>query len=320
MFLRLASLPLALLLAAVPLSGAARDGVGARFLSITLENDFFVGFDRHYTNGVQAAFLVDIADLPVWVRVSPPFSASSDPYFVLAVGQRLFTPAETDRVSPDPADRPYAGWLYVVGDWRIRAGAGVLDHFTASVGVVGPSARGRQAQNSVHRLLDRDAAQGWDTQIGNRAAFMVGYDRAWPATVRARRGDHEVDFTPRAGVTIGNVLSYVNAGAVLRYGSQLPADVPTTAISLGPPRDGYRGAQSFGWYAWGGVDARAVARNIFVDGGTVERKPVGYDLQTGIALVWPEARVSFAVVQRSREFRGQDKPDRFAQLSFSVAY
>ena len=30
-----------------------------RFVSITLENDFFAGYDRHYTNGLQAAWLVD---------------------------------------------------------------------------------------------------------------------------------------------------------------------------------------------------------------------------------------------------------------------
>ena len=47
------------------------------FASLTLENDLFVGFDRHYTNGVQAAMLVN---RPSWV------TWSNDPRMVLAVG------------------------------------------------------------------------------------------------------------------------------------------------------------------------------------------------------------------------------------------
>jgi lipid A 3-O-deacylase len=96
--------------------------------------------------------------------------------------------------------------------------------------------------------------------------------------------------------------------------------------SLGPSRDGYRGTTRFGWYGWLGVDARAVARNIFLDGNTfhdgphVERRPYGNDLQAGLALAWQTARIGFTFVRRSREFNAQDKPDRFGQLSLSFAY
>jgi lipid A 3-O-deacylase len=320
MILRLVTLSLILLLALASHAAIAREAVGARFVSFTFENDFLVGFDRHYTNGVQAAFLVEIADLPRWMRGAPPFASSTDPHFVLALGQRLFTPSDTDLVIPDPADRPYAGWLYVLGDWRVRADERVLDHVMVSLGVVGPSARGRQAQNGVHDFLGQAPARGWNSQIPNRTAFTLGFDRAWPSVIAGRLGAKQFDFTPRAGVTVGNILSYVNAGTIVRYGDALPADVPATAISLGPPRDGYRGAVNSGWYAWGGVDARVVGRNYLIDGGTIARKRFGFDLQAGIALVWPEARLSFAVIQRSREFESQDKPDRFAQLSFSLAY
>src|SRR5690606_37248782 len=120
------------------------------------------------------------------------------------------------------------------------------------------------------------------------------------------------------------VLAYASAGVVLRYGSQLPNDLPATQISLGPPRDGYRGSPRQGWYVWGGIDARAVARNIFLDGTgngpSVERKKSGFDVQGGAVRVWPRWRVGFTVVQRSREFVGQDRPDRFAQLTISVPY
>jgi len=302
-------------------AATAEDPQRRRFASLTFENDFFVGFDRHYTNGIQLAFLTDI---PQGLRDVPPFAWSADPDFVMAIGQRIFTPQNTDLVPPDPADRPYAGWLYLMADFRVRSGA-VIDHLTANVGLVGPSARGRQVQNGIHGLLSQEPAHGWDAQISDELTLMLGYERAWRAVLDGRLGERRYDLSPRVSATLGNVLTYASAGAVLRFGSELPDDLPASHISLGPPRDGYRGASRFGWYLWTGVDARAVARNMFLEGHAardpgVERKPFGFDLQAGATLVWPSVRLGFAVVQRSREFHGQDKPDRFAQLSLSVGF
>ena len=113
------------------------------------------------------------------------------------------------------------------------------------------------------------------------------------------------------------MLTYADVGAVVRYGRNLPDDIPVTHISARSPRDGYRGTTEFGWYVWAGLDGRYVARNMFLDGTTfrdgpsVERKPFGYDAQVGVALAWPNARLGFTYIQRSREFDGQVGNDQF---------
>jgi len=113
---------------------------------------------------------------------------------------------------------------------------------------------------------------------------------------------------------------------VLRYGRNLPLALPVTHISLGPPRDGYRGTAQSGWYVWTGVDARAVGRNMFIQGNTFRDGPhvgltrYGSDVQVGAALAWPTARVGFTMVRRAREFTGQTSPDRFGQLTVSFGY
>ena len=126
----------------------------ATLAALTLENDFFAGYDHHYTNGVQAAFVVS-------------------PRTVVAIGQRIYTPTNTDSKIPDPTDRPYAGWLYGMADVRLPT-AGTIDHLTVSLGVVGPSSLGRPAQNTVHRVLGEHRAEGWDSQIGSEITAMVG--------------------------------------------------------------------------------------------------------------------------------------------------
>ncbi len=294
-------------------------------VTLTLDNDFFTGIDRHYTQGIQAGVVAQTSSLPALARALLPFGASIDPQYMFAVGQRIYTPADTRAVVPDPRDRPYAGWLYALAEFRVRRTEAV-DHFTVSLGVVGPAALARQTQNAIHNALHEDDSHGWEKQLRNEPGLMLGYERAWLGLARGVSGRYRMDLTPRAGVTVGNFLTYASAGAIARIGSSLPADYPATHISLGPPRDGYRGNSARGWYVWLGADARLVARNIFLDGNSfrdsasVERKRLVWDLQAGVAATWGRERLAFALVRRSEEFTTQQGPDRFGQLTYSFSY
>jgi hypothetical protein len=227
-----------------------------RFVSITLENDFFAGYDRHYTNGLQAAWLVDRGDLPKILRSAPPVRWSADPEFVVAIGQRIYTPVDIERDIPDPADRPYAGWLYLLADVRTQHGT-IVDHVTAGVGIVGPASGARWTQDLAHRVMGQERAHGWGAQLEDEPTVMLGFERTWLGVAAGHLGRRSFDVSPRAGAMLGNALTYANLGLVARYGENLPDDVPAGHISLGPSRDGYRGNATFGWYGWLGVDARA---------------------------------------------------------------
>ena len=310
-----------ILLAALGLSLVTPSFAETRFVAFTFENDFFAGYDKHYTNGMQAAFLADLHGAPSWLR-----SLTADPQAVIAIGQRIYTPSDTDVSIPEPNDRPYAGWIYVMGDLRTRA-APTIDHLTVAVGMLGPASGARRTQSGVHHLMHGSTPQGWDTQVRNRATLMAGYERAWPAVAQGTFANRQVDLSMRIGVNAGTPLTYADVGAVLRCGSRLPSDIPVTHISLGPPRDGFRGTPQFGWYVWAGLDARAVAYNSFVEASTysggpqVSRKTFGHDVQVGMAFAWPRARVGFTMVQRSKEFKEQQEgSDRFGQLALSFAF
>ena len=213
-----------ILAAAFGLRLAAAAFAETRFTSFTFENDFFAGYDRHYTNGVQAAFLADLQGAPGWVR-----SLTADPQAVIAIGQRIYTheyrredPAPTTRTPEDLHDvrmRTPRATSTFDGDLRISARIGA-----------------RQTQNGFHHLTQGDTAQGWDTQVRTRATLMAGYERAWPAVLQGNFAKRQFDLSLRTGATVGTPLTYADVGAVLRYGSHLPSDLPVIHISLGPPR------------------------------------------------------------------------------------
>lgn len=294
-------------------------------VSVTLENDFFAGQDQHYTSGIQAAYLAKIPELPSALRALPPFDRSADARAVFAIGQRTYTPADTDIDVPNPRDRPYAGWLYVLTDVRTRSDA-AIDYVTASVGIVGPGSLARQGQDEFHRRTHEPRSKGWGSQLHDEPTLMVAFERSWPSAAEASFGAARVDVSPRTSVALGTPFTYGSIGAVARAGHNLPDDIPTTHVSLAPSRDGFRGARLFGWYAWAGLDARAVAWNTFLDGNAfresaaVKRRPFGYDLQFGVAAAWRGARLGFAIVHRSREFEGQGGGDKYGQLTLAFAY
>jgi len=305
-------------------SAALAQPVSPTFVTFDTDNDWFMHQDRHYTAGSQVSFVKDIDGLPEAVRGLAPLRWSADRMVALAIGQRVYTPGNTNPKPDEPLDRPYAGWVYLQADVRTQTGA-VVDHLLFDLGFVGPAAGGKQLQTFTHHIIGSGIPPGWDQQLKSEPTLLVSFERSWPGLI-ATGGRMQLDLSPYAGVTLGTPYTYANAGAIARFGRNLPNDLPATQISLGTARDGYRGAAGFGWYVWSGFDARAVGHNTFLDGSTfrdspsVERKVFGIDVQVGIVVAWPRARAGFTLVHRSKEFDGQQGVDRFGQLTISIAY
>ena len=295
------------------------------FVTVIADNDWFAHQDRHYTNGSHIAFVKPIDSLPAGVREFAPLTWSADRIVALAIGHRLYTPGNTNPKPYEPLDRPYAAWFYLQGDIRTQTGA-VVDRLSASVGFIGPAAGGSEIQQAWHRVFRAREHDGWDNQLRSEPTLQVGFERSWPSLLRSGAGSFAFDLSPYAGAVAGNVYTYANAGIIARAGRNLPDDLPAVQVALDAPRDGYRGASGFGWYLWVGFDGRAVAHNIFLDGNTfrdspkVDREPLQHDVQLGVVLAWPKARVGLTLVQRSHEFDGQAGVDRFGRLTVSFAY
>jgi lipid A 3-O-deacylase len=71
-------------------------------------------------------------------------------------------------------DRPWAAWLYLGGVAQ-RARDNRLDTVEIDLGLVGPSALGREIQSGWHRLIGSPQPCGWHNQIPNEPAFLVSY-------------------------------------------------------------------------------------------------------------------------------------------------
>ncbi len=205
------------------------------------ENDyFFYPTDRHYTQGIRLSYLTDpvvdgdrSADAFHWLDDNvfaddAQGAVSLDKHVDWSFGQSIFTPTNLVLTKPDPADRPYAGWAYLQAGLLQSAtpksedGSGVLDDLELQLGVVGPMALADETQNDWHEYFMHEAvSQGWSYQLHNEPGVDLIYQRRWRVGASVEAANDQglsVDLVPGAGAALGNVLTYANAGATLRFG------------------------------------------------------------------------------------------------------
>lgn len=324
-----------LLLALLLLPAMARAGDDSRgVFSLMIENDAVGDTDQGYTNGLRAAWTSPAGKRPFWAGIGleklPLLARDATLRYEASLGQSIFTPQNIDRVRADPRDRPYAGFTHVgLGVTAVApartSGVQRIDQLQLTLGIIGPASLAGDTQITWHRWFGFAPPNGWAGQLRNEPALNLSYRQSLrlpPAHIAGL----DADLTPHWGFAIGNVYDYANAGATLRIGS----DLPTHAVGRIEPSIAGGGAfnrsRRVHLQAFAGVDARAIARNIFLDGNSfrsgpsVDKNAIVVDVEGGAVLTWRGVRLSYTHVFRSREFKRQPRPANFGSLGLAFAF
>lgn len=320
--LRKAILPLVLPMILLPAVAPADDGA----LSIKFENDGFASSDDgHFTSGFELNWMFT-PEPQSWTQrlaVALPDSliGEADRASYRLVHQ-IYTPNVIERRDLIEDDRPYAGLVYggvslyedkAVGRWQ-QATDLHLD-----VGLVGPSSLADSIQREVHRLTDSDPPRGWRNQLGDEAILNLTMRRQWwhDAPLAGKQFSHG----PSVGAALGNLYTYASVGYSVRWGYDAQG-VPTLTPNPGS-RHQLEGTRGWQWYLFADVEGYYMAQNLTLDGNTfrnshsVDRNEWVAEASAGLALAWEEWQVTYAAVQRTREFDGQDEQDIFGALTLT---
>lgn len=322
---------LALFAAALSLAAAAADAAepdpSLGTLTLVVENDAVFN-DRNYTSGLLLSFVSGDRPEGTPVRWLARHLLCADDedevHFGLAVGQSLFTPERTRATLPSPDEHPYAGWLYGAFSILVESDT-TLDTLALELGTVGPKARGEEAQNFAHDVLDVNESRGWDEQVENEFAVALHYDRKWRLFSHLEWKGIELDLTPNVGVAAGNRLTQASIGLTLRIGDDLHNDFGPLRVRPGLSGGGLLHTRDrASGYLFVGAQGRAIAHDITLDGNTgghgpsVDRRPLTGDLQAGFALQLYRLQGGVSVTLRSSEFRPQSDADIFSSLFLSL--
>ncbi len=270
---------------------------------VQVDNDVLYGTDRWYTSGVRLA------------RVEPRGGHAIE----WGVLQEIYTP---DARRHDRLDRPPAARLLAVLARHDR-GEGTWRTLEADVGVNGPAALGREAQDLIHRLVPAPHEE-WHVQRDNR--FDGSLVVAGTRRLGAPAGD-DVRLNAHYGVVAGTLVAFAHAGLELRVGRGAAAALssPVLRFAATPPLPAGAGAQG-GWSAFAGVSVRAYGRNRLLErnpaypGPTLERRDAVTRLAAGVTWIGRGASVVFAMVRDGRAFEGQRRPHGFGSIALHVPF
>lgn len=305
------------------------------YWSIQLENDFFPqSGDRYYTHGTELSrtlmghreqWLEDLASFLWAFDTDGEFNGVN-----YRLGQKIFTPDNTDATALVVDDRPYAGYLYLSAamlssvSMKNNIATGNLVELT--LGIVGPSAQAEETQTGFHNLVGIASPKGWDNQLDDELAIGISYSRFWREVQPLDFASLSYGMTPHINLVLGNVYTYAATGIMFRFGSRLDSDLAPPNIRPGfPGLSLFRPKSQNSWYFFAGIEGRAVARNIFLDGNSfsdshsVDKNPFVGDLQYGFVYQLGTFRFSISNMIRTKEFKTQKDDTNFGAINISYA-
>ncbi|MBI3901710.1 MAG: lipid A deacylase LpxR family protein [Nitrosomonadales bacterium] len=254
------------------------------------------------------------------------------------IGQNMYTPANIKIAAPQPNDRPWAGWLYgnrfvVLSSPEDTEKPEIKERFDLTIGVTGPLSHAEQVQKEWHKdVVHAPTPMGWDNQLKNEVGVNVAYQKRSRVSHHIAATDFDWDTTSIYGGYFGTVLIAPKVGGEFRIGRNLQhygnvdgrrilPDPPQPMIlapdgieSNAPPASKPETKMSEHidvepYYFFAGVELRAVARNLFLDGNlfgsspSIHKKTLVYDVWAGASWrITKKCTITYKQVGRSPDF------------------
>ena len=224
------------------------------------DNDIFLFKDYYYTQGahislVNPALRKNPANY-IFLRLK-----NADNYYGMGIIQEIYTPKDVMDTLLNLVDRPYAGTLYLrsfitssVPEKRLR----LTSQF--DLGILGPLAGAKQAQQIIHDWLDLGFPEGWDFQVNNRP--YINYNLALEKGLLTSRG--VFDFTANSRLRVGTAHDDLQVGGMFRIGR-----LNNFFKGLSLDNKKYTENHDFQVYISGGASATVVLYNATLMGGIV---------------------------------------------------
>lgn len=298
------------------------------------ENDLIGnGRDGGYTSGVRLGYIDINATFPEWAHglaeAIPTFDINETSSIFYSIGHNIYTPDTITGATADPNDRPWAGYLYGSAG-MVTLTDNHADEIELTLGVVGPAALGEQVQKAIHaHITDSPTPKGWAHQLKNEPVILLGWQRTWPQIASGEIGPLFWSASPHIGLTAGNAYTFANSGFSIRIGPNGTKwqDTPARVRPALPGSGFFEIPQSgWSWYLFAGIDGRAMARNIFLDGNSftdspsVDKKYFVADANAGLAVTYDQYRISYTLIHRTKEFETQNDAQTFGAISVGYRF
>jgi len=282
------------------------------------ENDSYLaqGQDRYYTNGLFLNF-----------RSALDQSALKNPklnkiIWELEAGQKMYNPQTGSILDPDFIDRPFAAYLYGGAAFNFLYNKESNLKLNIQFGTIGPAAKGKEAQELLHKTFGFYEINGWQWQVNNE--FGINSTLEYNKLIK-RLLSGKTDFSLSSYLNAGNTFSGAGAGILFRTGAVNPLHSSASTQSTISNNSGLTPKKEFFFYAKPML--HVIAYDATIQGGmfinnkgfaVFEVKPLVFSQQTGAVFSKNRWTADFSVIFKSREIKSNAKPHQYG--SFALFY
>ncbi|RTR38425.1 lipid A deacylase LpxR family protein [Shewanella canadensis] len=199
---------------------------------LQVDNDFVFSDDGNYTNGLmlgwESAPVQNLDDTTSPIRWQSLFSFKqndAEQAWGVKLTQQMWTPGEIEIETPQPYDRPYAGYL-AFESHTATYGKNWAQKNWLSLGILGPASGTEQLQEVVHKLTGSSTPNGWQHQIENQFTVQIAYEvdaliLRRDAFNNAFIGETQWELSGFSHSQAGNFRSETDLGLTFRWGTNL---------------------------------------------------------------------------------------------------
>ncbi len=172
-----------------------------KYLRICLDNDYFSGSDKQYTEGFSIEYWAPLLGRsPLAKLLYYPRLSNMDVKYGMEIEQDSYTPDNMKFKVPLTNDRPYAATL-LLKTFMVATDNHYGQRFasTFTAGVIGPAAMGRDIQTGAHIIFDNLLPAGWGNQVHNDIVINYQLDYQKQVLSYGNLLSADVDIMGRAG-------------------------------------------------------------------------------------------------------------------------
>ena len=279
------------------------------------ENDSYLaqGQDRYYTNGLFLKFRSALDQSAIKnLKLNKVI-------WEVEAGQKMYNPQTGSILDLNFIDRPFAAYLYGGGSLNYLLNSESNLKLNIQFGTVGPSAKGKEAQELLHNTFGFYEIDGWQWQINNE--FGINSNLEFNKLIR-RVKTGKTDFILSSYLNAGNTFAGVGAGILFRTGTINPLYSSASTQSTISNNASTIAEKEFFFYAkpmlhFVAYDATIQGGMFIDDKGPVvfDAKPLVFSQQAGAVFSKNRWTTDFSVIFKSREIKSSAKPHQYGSLA-----
>ena len=279
------------------------------------DNDayLFYGQDRYYTNGLFIYFRHATDQKKLGEKLEKLT-------YEISAGQKMYNPISGYRPDPTTQDRPFAGYLYTGGNVNLYYKKESVLKAGLEVGVIGPDALGKEAQQLLHDIVGFYTIDGWQYQIKNELAVNLS---AQYTQLLHRSAKKDVDFSFEGYANVGTTYSGAGAGVLFRAGNinQLFNSASTNSIISNNSKTEKLVKKEIFFYAKPQINYVAydatIQGSMFNDDSpvTFDAKPLVFAQQLGVNYSTPRFTFDYSILFKSKELKSVAKAHQYGTIA-----